>query len=105
MFPSEKLIELAAQKKLLLLESELNRRTLALYWEHAGEPVRQWQAMVRKYSGLRHYLVYIAPLLGFFLIRRRPVVRNFQSKLAGLWRLGLRLLSFWRFWGNLTKKN
>jgi hypothetical protein len=100
MLAAKKLSELGEQKRLLLTESEINRRLMAVHWRRATEPVRQLRAGYDWLAGLRPYYVYLAPVAGFLLVRRRPRA-SMASRILFAWRMGKRLMRVWRFWESL----
>lgn len=104
MFASEKLAELAAQKRVLLVESELNRQILAVHWARAGEPFRQGRAALSTFSGLRRYWIYLAPLAGFFLVRGRSSRGGRLARWLAIWRIGRQAWRFWGIWKSFSKK-
>ena len=104
MFASEKLAELAAQKRVLLVESELNRQILAVHWAHASEPFRQGRAALTTLSGMRHYWIYLAPLAGFFLVRGRSAKGGRLSRWLAIWRIGRQFWRYWGIWKGFSKK-
>jgi hypothetical protein len=103
MLAAKKLSEIGEQKRLLLAESEINRRLLAVHWRCATEPVRQLKAGYDQVASLRPYWVYLAPVAGFLLVRRRPRT-SMASKFAFAWRMGKRLAKLWRFWESLPSR-
>ena len=103
MLAAKRLTELREQKRLLLAESAINRRILAVHWERVTEPVRQLKASYAALANLRPYWPYLAPVAGFLLVRRRPKATP-TSRFLSAWRLGKRLLALWRLWESLPTK-
>jgi hypothetical protein len=103
MLAAEKLTELREQKKLLLAESAINRRILAVHWACATGPVRQLKAGYDWLASLRPYWAYVVPVGAVLLVRRRPKA-GVVSRFLFVWRVGKRLLNLWRFWESLPRE-
>ena len=104
MLAAKRLTELREQKRLLLAESAINRRILAVHWACALQPARQLKAGYDGLASLRPYWPYLAPVAGFLLVRHRPKA-TVASRFLFVWRLGKRLLTLWRLWESLPTKH
>lgn len=99
MFISPEIEHLQLRKQVLLMESELNRRTLALDLAEIKSTARS--SVLHLGSGLagsiRPWTLVLAPVLGFLLIRRWRSSKGFFSKGLFLWQTVKRALKVWRF--------
>lgn len=80
--------ELAARKKLLVMESELNRQALQHETAHIQENLSRWKENTLG-AGRTVYpwLLAAAPLAGWFVTRKAGRVTGFISKALIGWRL------------------
>ena len=83
----------------MLMESELNRRTLDLDWSELKGSARS--SVSHLGSGLagsiRPWAMSLAPILGFLLIRRWSSSKGYLVKGMLLWQTAKRVLKIWHY--------
>jgi hypothetical protein len=98
-FISSEIEHLQLRKQVLLMESELNRRTLELDWGELKVTARS--SVTHIGSGLagsiRKWGIGLAPVIGFFLVRRWISSKGLFVKGMLLWQTVKRVQNFWQF--------
>src|ERR1051326_1238064 len=98
MFNSAEIEELAARKRLLAAESDLNRQALRAELER----VRAWVAKVEKFVrfGRSAYPVVLAasPLAGYFFSSKAGPAKSILNSAVWGWQIIRRLKRFWDKW-------
>ncbi len=81
------------------MESELNRRTLELDWSELKGTARSSVTHIGSglAGSLRKWGIGLAPVLGFFLVRRWVSSKGLFVKGMLLWQTVKRVQSFWQF--------
>lgn len=99
MFISSEIDHLQLRKQVLLMESELNRRSLALDWTELKGSARSSVSHLGSSltDTIRPWAYRLAPILGFLLIRRWGSSKGFIVKGMLLWQSAKRLLKIWQF--------
>lgn len=87
--------ELAAQKRLLVLESELNRRALRMHGSDIKDGVERAQHFVQMGRATSPLLVFAVSAGAFLMFRKRKTLTGLAGKALSGWQLLQTLKLLW----------
>ena len=88
--------ELAARKRLLAMESELNRQALLHEAAHIQQTVARWKEHLGTGRAAYPFLMAAAPVAGWFVSRKAGRWAGLMSKALLGWRLARHFSALWR---------
>ncbi len=97
MLASPEILKLQTHKQLLLAESSVNRHLLITQWDELRRHVTLGHRGPEVARTIRPGLILLAPLLGFFLVRRWRSAESLWHKALMLYRVAQKAWKVWDY--------
>ncbi len=96
MFIGPQVRELQLRRQELLAESQINRHTLILEWQHLKTSLAWARTSFEVVKSLQPLWVLLAPVAGLVAARKWRSVQGWWHRGTLVWRIASRFLAAWR---------